>query len=162
MSLKKLQVAIFRWSLGGANLPCTIHCSVGSDNRKGGKIATRLEGCPMALSAANLADKLSILPQALAILSICYSVGLRVKKPTLLCWNPNWSFANRVNVRACRPPSLYPAPAQGRLAIRPCHRGQAIQSLHRRDRENSRRPVHPLWRGSGSASLMCQSHRHPI
>jgi DNA-binding LacI/PurR family transcriptional regulator len=70
----------------GANLPDTIHCSVGSDNRKGGEIATRhliergcqnfaffgdpvapeiaerLEGCRMALSAANLADKLSILP----------------------------------------------------------------------------------------------------
>ena len=70
----------------GANLPDTIHCTVGSDNRKGGEIATRhliergcqnfaffgdpvapeiaerLEGCRMALSAANMADKLSILP----------------------------------------------------------------------------------------------------
>ncbi|MVZ98345.1 LacI family transcriptional regulator [Sphingorhabdus sp. IMCC26285] len=70
----------------GANLPGKIHCSVGSDNRKGGEIATRhliergcrnfaffgdpvapeiserLEGCRAALSAVNMSSNLSILP----------------------------------------------------------------------------------------------------
>lgn len=70
----------------GANLPGKNHCSVGSDNRKGGEIAAqhlidrgcrnfaffgdpvapeiaeRLEGCRAALSSAGLADNLSILP----------------------------------------------------------------------------------------------------
>lgn len=70
----------------GANLPGQVHCSVGSDNRKGGQLATqhlidqgcrnfaffgdpiapeiseRLEGCRTALAAAGLSDCLSILP----------------------------------------------------------------------------------------------------
>jgi len=70
----------------GANLPGQVHCSVGSDNRKGGQLATqhlidqgcrnfaffgdpiapeiseRLEGCRIALAAAGLSDCLSILP----------------------------------------------------------------------------------------------------
>jgi DNA-binding LacI/PurR family transcriptional regulator len=70
----------------GANLAGQVHCSVGSDNRKGGELATqhlidrgcrnfaffgdpvapeiseRLEGCRAALAAAGLSDCLSILP----------------------------------------------------------------------------------------------------
>jgi DNA-binding LacI/PurR family transcriptional regulator len=70
----------------GAKLPNQIHCSVGTDNRKGGEIATRhliergcrkfaffgdpvapemserLEGCRVALAAAGIADDFSILP----------------------------------------------------------------------------------------------------
>lgn len=70
----------------GANLPGKSHCSVGSDNRKGGEIAAqhlidrgcrnfaffgdpvapeiaeRLEGCRAALASAGLADNFSILP----------------------------------------------------------------------------------------------------
>lgn len=69
----------------GANLAGQVHCSVGSDNRKGGQLATqhlidqgcrnfaffgdpvspeiseRLEGCRTALAAAGLSDYLSIL-----------------------------------------------------------------------------------------------------
>jgi DNA-binding LacI/PurR family transcriptional regulator len=70
----------------GANLAGKSHCTVGSDNRKGGELATRhliergcrnfaffgdpvapeiserLEGCRTALAAAGLSDSLSILP----------------------------------------------------------------------------------------------------
>lgn len=70
----------------GANMPGQVHCSVGSNNRKGGEIATRhliergcrnfaffgdpiapeiterLEGVRSALAQAGLADALSILP----------------------------------------------------------------------------------------------------
>ena len=70
----------------GANLPGQVHCSVGSDNRKGGEIAMchliergcrkfaffgdtvapemseRLEGCRAALAAAGITDEISILP----------------------------------------------------------------------------------------------------
>lgn len=69
----------------GANLPGQAHCSVGSDNRRGGEIATqhliergcrrfaffgdpvapeiseRLEGCRATLAAAGMADELTIL-----------------------------------------------------------------------------------------------------
>ncbi len=70
----------------GANLPGQIHCSVGSDNRKGGELATRhliergcrnfaffgdpvapeiserLAGCRAALAEAGMGDNLTILP----------------------------------------------------------------------------------------------------
>jgi DNA-binding LacI/PurR family transcriptional regulator len=70
----------------GANLPGQVHCSVGSDNRKGGELATRhliergcqnfaffgdpiapeiaerLAGCRAALSEAGMGDALTILP----------------------------------------------------------------------------------------------------
>lgn len=70
----------------GANLPGQVHCSVGSDNRKGGELATqhliergcrsfaffgdpiapeiaeRLEGCRATLLAAGMGDSLTILP----------------------------------------------------------------------------------------------------
>jgi DNA-binding LacI/PurR family transcriptional regulator len=70
----------------GANLTGQVHCSVGSDNRKGGALATqhlidrgcqnfaffgdpiapeiteRLEGCKAALAAAGMAGNLSVLP----------------------------------------------------------------------------------------------------
>jgi DNA-binding LacI/PurR family transcriptional regulator len=70
----------------GANLPGQVHCSVGSDNRRGGELATqhlidrgcrsfaffgdpiapeiaeRLAGCRAALAAAGLNDALTILP----------------------------------------------------------------------------------------------------
>ncbi len=69
----------------GANLQGQVHCSVGSDNRKGGELATRhlvergcrnfaffgdpvapeiserLQGCRTALAAAGLSDKLALL-----------------------------------------------------------------------------------------------------
>jgi DNA-binding LacI/PurR family transcriptional regulator len=70
----------------GANLKGQVHCSVGSDNRKGGALATqhlidrgcqnfaffgdpiapeiteRLEGCKAALAAAGMGNNLSVLP----------------------------------------------------------------------------------------------------
>lgn len=70
----------------GANLPGQVHCSVGSDNRKGGELATRhliergcrnfaffgdpiapeiaerLEGCRAALAVAGLSEALTVLP----------------------------------------------------------------------------------------------------
>jgi DNA-binding LacI/PurR family transcriptional regulator len=70
----------------GAQLPDQVHCSVGSDNRKGGEVATRhliergvkrfaflgdpiapeiaqrLEGCRAALAAAGRGDALTVLP----------------------------------------------------------------------------------------------------
>lgn len=70
----------------GANLPGQVHCSVGSDNRKGGELAThhliergcrnfaffgdpiapeiaeRLEGCRAALAEAGMGDALTVLP----------------------------------------------------------------------------------------------------
>lgn len=70
----------------GANLPGQVHCSVGSDNRKGGELATRhliergcrnfaffgdpiapeiaerLEGCRAALAVAGLSETLTVLP----------------------------------------------------------------------------------------------------
>ena len=70
----------------GANLPGQVHCSVGSDNRKGGELATqhliergcrnfaffgdpiapeiaeRLEGCRAALAVAGMRDALTVLP----------------------------------------------------------------------------------------------------
>lgn len=70
----------------GANLPGQVHCSVGSDNRRGGELATthligqgcqsfaffgdpiapeiaeRLEGCRAALAAAGMSDALTVLP----------------------------------------------------------------------------------------------------
>ncbi len=70
----------------GANLPGQVHCSVGSDNRKGGELATRhliergcrnfaffgdpvapeiserLAGCRAALAEAGMGDALTILP----------------------------------------------------------------------------------------------------
>jgi DNA-binding LacI/PurR family transcriptional regulator len=70
----------------GANLPGQVHCSVGSNNRRGGELATthliergcrsfaffgdpiapeiaeRLEGCRVALAEAGMSDALTVLP----------------------------------------------------------------------------------------------------